>query len=570
METTRPSRGVNQKAMYFGPRSCPICGKSYPSDQLMEHADRCAMRKFAEWPDRHNTSSRLGLPRAVPRKSMWSSKSTNPDTPLVVTFRHQPEDVSVDVSEVSARTATTSSSSSGPPSLEMARTRKRRKKGNDFMHELLRASHKIEKEEPKVDQTTLQGSWKRICSRAIADADRPSDLEEIIKAADDRIKGLPESSLVWTKANGELDARRNAEWQDLCADNEVRLVAFGAVQSKREAAVVRCRASNVLDVLATAAVAVDRTELISTLATASYEAAVAARVQPAKTLKVRRRESKRGHESSAVAAREYIARMQNVHKLSEDTIRAFARHLRAFQAAEISKERVTEEVAALLEGCPDLVKDFHKFLPTDAPSPTPDDLLASSPSPSQSAARPTSLLQSSVSSASSSTQTTLGGGLGHLKQQQQQQSRSLQAIPTRVHLAHAISNARVALAKDNAATQVFGWTIPGKAMAVSATTAKAIHSLALGHGTMSSFSSGFSCRTFSVPSPAEAAVASPCLPATKDDRPDPAPDHHGLIAAKTPPPPAEAATAAAAATTTPMVVAAATAGAAPHTVILAS
>lgn len=159
-------------------------------------------------------------------------------------------------------------------------------------------------------------------------------IREAIRAADERIVRLSERCLVFTKANGELDEKKNLEWQNFLEEQE-RLVP-------------KLDEGNVLSVLASAAVSVEKAGLLRTLARGAYE-------------------KKRKRESSADAARDYIARMQKVHRLGDDTIRSFARYLRAFQTNQISKQTVVDAVQTLLKGCPDLIDDFYKFLPPDRP-----------------------------------------------------------------------------------------------------------------------------------------------------------------------------------------------------------
>ncbi|MEM6955905.1 MAG: hypothetical protein AAF645_09450 [Myxococcota bacterium] len=96
-------------ASYVGRRPCPVCGKLFAVDALAAHADRCCAKTFSASASAASSSSSSKKQQQQQQQrtttttdpaaddddkkkpTIWAERSTNPDTPLVVTFRHLPE-----------------------------------------------------------------------------------------------------------------------------------------------------------------------------------------------------------------------------------------------------------------------------------------------------------------------------------------------------------------------------------------------------------------------------------------------------------------------------------------------
>lgn len=94
MAQTRSTRAANAKSViysYAGRESCPICGRAFPREVLVAHADRCAIRHFAELsgPRKGGKAGRQPNNQSQSKDTSCSTTGTDDDTSIFVTVRHE-------------------------------------------------------------------------------------------------------------------------------------------------------------------------------------------------------------------------------------------------------------------------------------------------------------------------------------------------------------------------------------------------------------------------------------------------------------------------------------------------
>ncbi|KAK7248633.1 hypothetical protein SO694_00164045 [Aureococcus anophagefferens] len=163
-----------------------------------------------------------------------------------------------------------------------------------------------------------------------------------VEAADERLRRLPESALVFHERPGEPDLRKNVEWQRLVAEEDALLRSYAGKRRKKPQSGdpagkrARARAPPRPGTAARAARGAQaharRRELLRRLADAARLPRGAYAANDGRCRLLARVAYKAEIASENAAAREYIGRMQHVHRLDASVIdRAFASELKDYQ-----------------------------------------------------------------------------------------------------------------------------------------------------------------------------------------------------------------------------------------------
>lgn len=308
---------MERRALAARPQPCPICGVVLAGEELLRHAETC--RGFSdseEASDESSSDESFAEPITI-----WTETSPDPRTPLVVTFINKPRPKPIRMRPPPLRGTPWPASRPLDPTASLTT--------------LPRTSYAM-----RVEARPLQAA-----QRALVAA----------RAADARIQQVPEANLIYTTRDGEPDLRKTREWQRVVAEEARLLASFGGARpssAKRQTPPPRqkpkrARAENALHRLASRGPKPGPARL-KRLARATYDAGPA----PAKPTDVR----------------DYIRRMQQVHKLAAGTIATFAGLLKHYQSKRPFLRQRDGQVLAifnLLKGFPDLVNDFYQFLPEE-------------------------------------------------------------------------------------------------------------------------------------------------------------------------------------------------------------
>ncbi|KAH8093501.1 polynucleotide 5'-hydroxyl-kinase [Aureococcus anophagefferens] len=304
-------------------------------------------------------SAKTSTQSFAPQPCPWRAASTgdDPETPLVVTFinkvrRRAPAPVIPNPSQPRPKT---------PPPKKRRRRRRRAAAAGDAEVLTVHAGITVE-------------------LRDVAAAN-PA-MVPAVEAADERLRRLPESALVFTNGRGEPDLRKNVEWQRLVAEEDALLRSYAGKRRKkpqsgdpagsasaappppgpaaRAAAQAHARRRG-------AAPAPRRRRAPARGAYAANDGRCRLRASPTKRNSpdqpprpapkpVVRAPAPAAPppapapapQSENAAAREYIGRMQ---------------HLKDYQDGRGDKDAIVRRVHGLLAGYPDLIRDFYNFLP---------------------------------------------------------------------------------------------------------------------------------------------------------------------------------------------------------------
>ena len=359
--------------------------------ELLEaHAERCATEAFAG--GAASPAPRAPRPRAAstasapsaPAETIWTEPSDDPETPLVVTF----------INKVRRRKSRPPSSPN--PSQPRPKTPPPKKRPPP------RAKARRGRGPPGDAEVLTVHAGITVELRDVAAAN-PA-MVPAVEAADERLRRLPESALVFTNGRGEPDFRKNVEWQRLVAEEDALLRTYAGKRRKKPPpggpAGKRARAAappprpgprgseprrkrtpggaELLRRLADAArlprgayaAADGRCRLLARVAyKAELDVDQPPRPRPPKPV-VRAPAPAApapapapAPQSENAAAREYIGRMQHVHRLDASVIARFASELKDYQDGRGDKDAIVRRVHGLLAGYPDLIRDFYNFLP---------------------------------------------------------------------------------------------------------------------------------------------------------------------------------------------------------------
>ncbi|EGB04375.1 hypothetical protein AURANDRAFT_67270 [Aureococcus anophagefferens] len=348
--------------------TCPICGLSFPTNRIAEHADRCAASTYVD-----ELEATTGRGRAPPGGGLGARAASGRGA-----ARAGRRGTGEEGGNEYAPFLDYGAAGRAPPTKRAAPRPAPRPRGAAAPAAPRAAAPRAQRapaEPPRSDDAPRRGgaplahgkTWRVPGGEAarlrggsvIYAAELPPHVLERVARAESVLASLRPEACSFTTGKGTLDRKRTNEYRRRVQEEEYQLELYRSTLGAP--APPRPPPPETRDARAERRSAADD----------APPPPPPEPHQPKLLLRVHVGDDGRAAAVAAPSnkeALEYVARMRSVHKLSPRTIATFVELLKAYKRKVFSAADVSRRIATLLHGYPDLIKDFDNFLPVhDAP-----------------------------------------------------------------------------------------------------------------------------------------------------------------------------------------------------------